>query len=323
MTRPCCLVLSGAGGRLPYLYAIANEIKKALQERDIEVAAYAGDSAGALVGAWLASDVEFDELTIFSEADNLSRHARIGGSICRVISHVYYMLKDGGIISSPKLYKHAISKPNFFPKPIKAPCYINAYSLTQGKEVVCNLQDLSPEAWRKFALGSCCIPGVFTPFPFDEADYPDYVKDGMPLEHRFDVDLLVDGGVSSYFPADFVLAVPELEKRNPLVIGVILDNPTPGHNHSVKKEPFHKIVVRGCMAAIKANIHEDIEDVRSAGLDLEIVYAPTPDKWSDYATQFYYTESEAFDFYKAGVKSAVNLLPDLMKRVEAKIILGD
>lgn len=324
MARPCCIVLSGAGGRLPYLYAVASQIKKALQAKDIEIAAYAGDSAGALVAAWLASDVEFEDLTLFDKKDNLSRHARIGGSICRVISHVYYMLKDGGIISSPNVYKRAIGKPNFFPKPIVSPCYVNAFSITQGKEIVCNLQDfLEPDSWKKFCLGSCCIPGVFTPFPFAEAEYPDYIKEGMPNEHIFDVDLLVDGGVASYLPADFALAVPELRKRDPLIIGVILDNPTPGHNPNVKKEPFHKIVARGCMAAITSNVHEDIEDVHDAGLDLELVYAPTPDKWSDYATQFHYTRTEAIAFYKAGVDKAVELLPGLLKRIEAKLVLGD
>ncbi len=321
--RPTCLVLSGAGGRLPYLSAVSSVIKKALEDEGIEIAAYAGDSAGAIVSAWLASDVDFKELTIFDKKDNLSRHARIGGSICRVISHVYYMLKDGGIISSPKVFKRAINKPNFFPKPLNKPCYVNAFSLTQGKEVVCNLQDMSPEAWKKFCIGSCCIPAIFTPFPFDENDYPDYIKDGMPNEHRFGKDMLVDGGLASYFPADFVLGVPELKKRNPLIIGIILDDPIPGHNPGVEKEPFHKIVARGCMAAITSNVHEDIEDVHDAGLDLEIVYAPAPDKWADYTTQFYYEHSEAIAFYKAGVEAAEKLLPDLLKRIKAKLVLSD
>ena len=323
MTRPVCIVLSGAGGRLPYLSAVGSQIKKALLEKDIEIAAYAGDSAGAIVGAWLASDVDFTELDIFNKKDNLSRHARIGGSICRVVSHIYYMLKDGGIISSPKVFKHAISKPSFFPKELTKPCYVNAFSITQGREVVCNLQDLGQDAWKKFTLGSCCIPAVFTPFPFPEKDYPDHIKDTLPEGHEFGVDLLVDGGIASYFPADFVLGVPELKKRNPLIIGIILDNPEPGYNPNVKKEPFHKIVARGCMAAITSNIHEDIEDVEDAGLDLEIVYAPTPDRWSDYTTQFYYEKSEAINFYKAGIAAANKLIPGLLKRVEAKLILGD
>tara|TARA_Y100000310_G_C20700519_1_gene829364 strand:+ start:5633 stop:6619 length:987 start_codon:yes stop_codon:yes gene_type:complete len=322
MSRPCCLVLSGAGGRLPYLFAIGSEVKKALKEKDIEIAAYAGDSAGAIVGAWLASDTEFEDLTIFDEKDNLSRHIRIGGSILRVISHAWSIFKNGGILNSSKVFSRAVSKPNFFPNPINSPCYVNVYSLTQGREIVANLQDLG-DGWKGFVMGSCCIPAVFSPFPFHEKHYPDYIKNTFPPDHELGIDLQVDGGIASYFPVDFPLNNPELMKRNPLIIGVILDDPKPGHNHSVASEPFHRKISRSCTAAITANIHEDIADVLDAGLDLEIAYIPTPDEYSNHRIKFHLTKEEATEFYMAGAETARKQIPDLLRRVEAKLVLGN
>lgn len=156
------IVLSGGGIR-----GIAHlGVLKALQDQRITISMITGTSAGAIVGALFANDVDpYAALQIFQET-KLLRFLRPAFLSPALLSLEYTI----------PLFKKYLPHDSF--EHLKIPLIITATNFNKGKLVFFQKGDLI----RK-VLASSCIPGVFNPLMIDGEYY-------------------VDGGVLNNFPVE-------------------------------------------------------------------------------------------------------------------------
>lgn len=156
------VVLSGGGIR-----GIAHlGVLKALKDKSIVVSAITGTSAGAIVGALFANNIDpYDALTIFNDT-----------RLVRYIRPAYRAPALLNLESVFSLLKSHIPHDSF--EHLKLPLIITATDFNEGKLVYFSEGELI----RK-VLASSCIPGIFNPILIDGKLY-------------------IDGGVLNNFPVE-------------------------------------------------------------------------------------------------------------------------
>lgn len=159
------IVLSGGGIR-----GIAHlGVLKALNDKNIPISIITGTSAGAIVGALYANNIEpYEALKIFNET-RLIRHLRPAFSAPALLN----------LETTFALLKNYLSHNSF--EHLKTPLIITATNFSDGKLVYFSEGELI----RKI-LASSCIPGIFSPILIDGKLY-------------------VDGGVMNNFPVEPLL----------------------------------------------------------------------------------------------------------------------
>lgn len=159
------IVLSGGGIR-----GIAHlGVLKALKDKKTAISAVTGTSAGAIVGALYANDIDpYEILQVFNKTQ-LIRHLRVafGSPALLNLETAFSLLNDYIPHNS---FEH-----------LKTPLTITATNFNEGKLVYFSEGELI----RK-VLASSCIPGIFSPIMIDGVLY-------------------VDGGVMNNFPVEPLL----------------------------------------------------------------------------------------------------------------------
>lgn len=142
---------------------------KAFEEHDIRFDCVVGNSAGSIVGALYALGRSWREMRAIAET--ISAGDVIGIS-----------LRRKGLFSSDKLesfLREIFGDATF--ADLRLPFRCVAVNLYDGK-----LVELSEGSVAKAVRASCCVPGIFTPTPYEDK-------------------LLVDGGILNSVPADILL----------------------------------------------------------------------------------------------------------------------
>ncbi|HET8829051.1 MAG TPA: patatin-like phospholipase family protein [Pelobium sp.] len=156
------IVLSGGGIR-----GIAHlGVLKALKDKKVTIDAISGTSAGAIVGALYANDVDpYEALSVFNDT-RLIRYLRPAFRAPALLN----------LETAFALIKNYIPHDNF--ENLKIPLTITATNFNEGKLVYFSEGELI----RK-VLASSCIPGIFIPIMIDGKLY-------------------IDGGVMNNFPVE-------------------------------------------------------------------------------------------------------------------------
>ncbi|MEO0505591.1 MAG: patatin-like phospholipase family protein [Bacteroidota bacterium] len=156
------IVFSGGGVR----GAAHIGVIKALEEYDIFPTHISGTSAGAIVGAFYANGINWDDILEFFKATPLFHIKN-------------YAQGKPGFIDTEKLYKAFIK---FFPEDnfdaLKKALFVTATDVVKG-----TLKFFSAGELIRPVLASACFPGVFTPMKIDGSFY-------------------IDGGVLNNFPIE-------------------------------------------------------------------------------------------------------------------------
>ncbi len=175
------IVLSGGGIR-----GVAHlGVLKALKDKKIEISRITGTSAGAIVGALYANNVDpYKILQIFNET-KLIKHLRpaFNSTALLNLETAFFLLKEH------------ISHNSF--EYLKIPLTITATNFSDGELVYFHEGELI----RK-VLASSCIPGVFTPITIDGKLYVDGgVINNFPVEPlQNNVDIII-GSSCNHLPA--------------------------------------------------------------------------------------------------------------------------
>lgn len=156
------IVLSGGGIR-----GIAHlGVLKALKDKKIVISNIAGTSAGAIVGALYANDIDpYDALKIFDDT-----------RLVRYLRPAFRRIALLNLETAFPLLKSYIPHDSF--EHLKIPLVVTATNFSDGKLVYFSEGELI----RK-VLASSCIPGVFSPIMIDGKLY-------------------IDGGVMNNFPVE-------------------------------------------------------------------------------------------------------------------------
>ncbi len=165
------LVLSGGGHR----GAAHLGVLKAMEELGLEMHAYSGSSAGAIVGALAAAG--------YNVEDSLALFKTI-----RLFSVSNFARKKAGFVNSEVFHNILLE---FFPddsfEKLKKPLFVTASDLISATVKVFKKGPLIPAL-----LASSAVPGVFTPVQIDDALYTDGgVLDNFPIKplRRGDYDI--------------------------------------------------------------------------------------------------------------------------------------
>ncbi len=156
------LVLSGGGAR-----GIAHlGVLKALQEKNIEIAAISGCSAGAIAGAMFAAGYSPDHIFEIVVSTNTLRALRPAWSRVGLLN----------MKKAEEAYLKYIPHNSF--EHLKIPLTINATNLYAGECVYFSSGEL-----LKPVLASCCIPGLFEPIIMHNQTLLDGgILNNMPIE---------------------------------------------------------------------------------------------------------------------------------------------
>ncbi|MBF4985016.1 patatin-like phospholipase family protein [Nonlabens mediterrranea] len=158
------LALSGGGAK-----GIAHAgVLKVLKEREIEIHKVSGTSAGALIGALFAADLDIESIYEFFRSSNLFHPSK-------------FAFGQPGFIKSNVFIDHISS---YIPldsfESLKLPLIVAATDLNKAKLKVFDSGEL-----YMAILASAAFPGVFTPITIDDNVY-------------------IDGGVINNFPIDLL-----------------------------------------------------------------------------------------------------------------------
>lgn len=195
--RRVALVLGGGG-----LKGFAHiGVLRALEERKVKPAVYAGTSIGALIASAAAGGMPIDEMAERARAlrkRDLFRLNRLGMVLNRLQLPAIYL--DGPL----REICASIAPPGTFNE-LKATLLVNTVDLQRGTQVVWGLPGLKGVNIADAVYASCALPGFFPPGVIDERPCVDGgVMDNLPVNvagRGMDAVIAVDTGTSALLTA--------------------------------------------------------------------------------------------------------------------------
>jgi len=320
MPQSFVIVLGPTGGLWPFIWGAGYEVRSRLEAAGLTFKGCGGDSGGAMASALLACDT--DPLPFIEKNAKYTKVGAIGGNNPWTwTKNIVSFIMHGGAIYANTAYEEALKlawEPEGRPK---HPCYAWAWSLSSENSAIFPLHSMHEDGWAKGVCASMSLPAALSPFEWPNEDIlaqaPDvYEELRIPEAYRTSNSYFADGGISSYLPVDMILDCPELQHKMtlvdgewttdwetedmPLTIAISLDDfQSPKFNDDIKAmNPFKKIIF-ACMGALRSSVHEDVQDMKTAGIEGEILQA-APGELSKYGFKFDVTAEEMKIMFEAG-----------------------
>ena len=320
MGKSFVIVLGPTGGLWPFIWGAGYEVRQQLEAEGFEFKGCGGDSGGAMASALLATDA--DPVPFMRKNAKYTKHGAIGGANPWTWAKNFLsFVMHGGAIYANNAYRDAI-KPSWEALGVpKHPCYAWAWSLSSENSAIFPLHTMDEDGWAMGITASMALPAALSPFGWDNQNLlkqaPTVFSDlRIPEKNAKDISYFADGGISSYLPVDMILDCPELQQKMtfengewvvdwetediPLTIAISLDDfQSPKFRTDIADmNPFKKIIF-ACMGALRSSVHEDIADLKDAGIP-GVVLQASPGELSKYGLRFDVSSEDMELMFEAG-----------------------
>lgn len=320
MGKSFVIVLGPTGGLWPFIWGAGYEVRQQLEAEGLVFKGCGGDSGGAMASALLASDA--DPVPFMQKNAKYTKHGAIGGkNPWTWTKNILSFVMHGGAIYANNAYRDAI-KPAWESLGVpKHPCYAWAWSLSSENSAIFPLHTMDEDGWAMGITASMSLPAALSPFAWPnqnlKAQAPTVFEDlKIPAAHEDATSYFADGGISSYLPVDMILDCPELQQKMtfvdgewqvdwetkdmPLTIAISMDDfQSPKFRTDIKDmNPFKKIIF-ACMGALRSSVHEDIDDLKDAGIP-GVVLQASPGELSRFGLKFDVSAEDMVEMFEAG-----------------------